>query len=105
MKILVAFLGFLLVAGLVVLGLAITYNVGDRHRHVAESAPAVTIQKARHAVITLPAGARILNAHLAGDRLLVRILLPGGGEEFALYDWKTGAQVGVLDFRPAVAAH
>lgn len=108
LKILVAVMGVMLVAGVVALAIGIAYKLGHRQPETVESAavkaaPPVT-PRGRPIAIPLPAGAHIIAAQSDRDRLMVRIGLPDGGEEFALFDWKTGARIGSLEFRPAPAA-
>ena len=51
---------------------------------------------------SFPAGSRVIATELNGDRLLVRLALPDGGEQLMLYNARNGAPVAVLDL-PAVA--
>ncbi len=95
LKALVIVLGVLLVgsAGLV-LGVIV-----DR----VNQPPAPPGQDLAHAVVNLPAGARVLSADAAGDRLMVRVALAEGGEALILLDAKSGARLGTIELKPAGA--
>jgi Family of unknown function (DUF6476) len=89
LKILVVVLGVLLVAGTAALVMAIVARV--------QHGPLTAASGAAPRLATLPAGSRVLAAELAGDRLLVRVALQGGGEQLFLFDARSGAEVAVLD--------
>jgi hypothetical protein len=111
LKILVAVMGVMLVLGVAALAVGVAYKLGHRRPHASRpaaaslAAPTLTAGNRRPAIIALPPGARIIGSQTDGDRLLVRLALPDGGEEFALFDWKTGARIGAFDFRPGAPAH
>lgn len=50
--------------------------------------------------IQLPAGARILEMDLDGGRIALRLALPDGTEELAVYDLATGERLGALAIAP-----
>ncbi|WP_144445829.1 hypothetical protein [Inquilinus limosus] len=60
------------------------------------AAPAVTAA----APSTLPAGSRILSITTAGDRAVILITLPGGGQEVRSIDPQTGAAATLLTTTP-----
>lgn len=95
LKALVVVLGVLLVGGAgLVLGVIL-----DR----VNQSPASPGQEFAHAVVDLPAGARVLAAAADGDRLMVRIALAEGGEALILLDAKSGARLGTIELKPAGA--
>jgi hypothetical protein len=97
LKLLVVVMGVLLVGGTVALIVAII----DRASHRA-AAPAPTASRGfDHAVIDLPAGARVLGSGAVGDRLAVRVGLAEGGEALILIDPLSGARLGTIELRPA----
>lgn len=51
--------------------------------------------------VTLPPGATILAAQTDGDRVMIRLRLAAGGEELMLLDWRSGANLGAIELRPA----
>ena len=51
--------------------------------------------------IALPAGARVLDMAAAGDRIVLWIALPDGGERLLFLDARTGEPVGGRDLQPA----
>ena len=95
-KVLVAVMGVLLIAGIVVLAVAVT----DRVNHprpaalTASAAPAVS-------TVDLPAGARVVGAEASSDRLVVRVDLAAGSEELIIVNLATGVPVSTVILRPA----
>lgn len=53
--------------------------------------------------LALPAGARVIETALDGDRLALRIALAGGGERIVIIDARTGRRVAAVDLVPADA--
>lgn len=51
--------------------------------------------------IVLPEGARVLDMAAAGDRIVLRIALPDGGERLLFLDARTGEPVGSRALQPA----
>jgi len=49
------------------------------------------------AKIELPAGARIEETSLLGERLIVRAFLPDGGVEVLVIDVRSGARLGAIE--------
>lgn len=110
LKILVVVMGVLLVGGSVALIAAIVDRA--RHRLVGPAAAPVPVpapasalvgpgRSFDHAVIDLPAGARVIATEAAGERLIVRIGLAEGGEALILIDLRSGARLGTIELRPA----
>ena len=50
--------------------------------------------------IQLPAGAQVLEMDLDGGHLALRLALPGGTQELAVYDLATGERLGALVIAP-----
>lgn len=87
LKIVVIVLGLFILLGLGVL-LAV---IGQRIDASANTAPPEAL-----APITLPDGARILEISLDGGRIALRMELPGGAEEIAIFDLSSGKRLGTL---------
>ena len=51
--------------------------------------------------IALPAGARVIETALDGDRIALRIALEDGGERVMIIDTRSGRRVGAVDLGPA----
>jgi hypothetical protein len=88
LKVLVAAMGAMLVAGVVALAIL----VGLRIERGAPQREANTGPRRE----ALPAGSHILAAELVGDRLMLRVALADGGEEIRLYDARSGVPVAIL---------
>lgn len=99
LKILVVVLGVLLALGTVALVAAIVYRVrhGPLRTLVVPPRPEIPGK----VVAELPAGAHIEGTELAGDRIVVRVALPGGEEELILFDARNGKQVATIELRSA----
>ncbi|HUZ73203.1 MAG TPA: hypothetical protein VMU87_09465 [Stellaceae bacterium] len=95
LKVLVGIMGVLLVAGSVVLVVAV---VGRIERKPAQS---VLQQAASPLRTVLPEPGRIVATDLSGDRLLVRVALADGGEELVLFNARDGAEVAVIELPAA----
>lgn len=63
------------------------------------AAPATTPATAA-APSTLPAGSRIASITVAGDRAVILITLPGGGQELRSIDPRNGAAATLLTISP-----
>jgi hypothetical protein len=101
LKVLVVVMGVLLVGGTAALIAAVIDRASHRRTEPAAAAPAG--HGFDRAVIDLPAGARILGSEAVGDRIMVRIGLAEGGEALILIDPKSGARLGTIELRPALA--
>jgi hypothetical protein len=96
LKLLVAVMGVLLLAGIVVLAVAVTDRV-NHPRPAALAAPPVPAVS----TLDLPAGARVVGAEASSDRLVVRVELAAGGEELIIVNLATGTPVSTVILRPA----
>jgi hypothetical protein len=98
LKLLVVVLGVLIVVG--VIGLVATMAT----RLAGKSPPASTTAAAPVAfgrsLIPVPAGATLVSTTGAGDRLVARIELPGGGQQLLVIDLGTGKPLGTLELVP-----
>jgi hypothetical protein len=90
LKTLVIVLGVLLVLGTIGLAVAIVARVAHR------SPPGPP-----HHTIDLPPGAEIAQSEIAGDRLVLRLRLPGGDARVIVLDLRSGALVATLDLHEA----
>jgi len=102
LKALVIFMGMLLVVGLGVLGWGMSTTAGRPHppRAVAPAPagePAATFGDVE---VGLPAGARVTQMEVAGERLVVRIVA-GGRERVVVLDPVAGRVVGTFVLVPA----
>lgn len=98
LKILVVVLGVFLALGTVALVVAIVYRV--QHGPLLARTPARHVGPAR-VVVDLPAGAHIESTEVTGDRIVVRVTLPEGGEDLVLFDARSGKQLSTIELRPA----
>ena len=101
LKTLVIGMGLLIIAGTVVLAVMLAQRT-DGERASGGTAP--TAGTSGGAVIPsrvdLPAGARILETALDGDRIALRIALSGGGEHVVVIDVRTGRRIATIDLGP-----
>lgn len=97
LKLLVVVMGVILAAGTIALIAAVVIRVRNGSVASVERASAST-------AVALPAGARVAATEMAGDRLLVRVTLPQGGEQLLVFNLSTGARVATIELRPADAA-
>lgn len=100
LKILVVFLGVLLVGGTAAMVAAVLYRVNHRPAAPQEAARPAGGRGFDHATIDLPEGARVLSVDASGERLVIRLALAQGGEALLLVDPKTGARLGTIELRP-----
>ena len=96
LKALVIGMGILIVAGsaVIVVKLAQT-GVGGGDGGAAGAAASLT-----PATFALPAGARVIETALDGDRLALRLALAGGGERVVIIDARTGRRIAAVDLMP-----
>ena len=105
LKILVVFMGVLLVAGTAALVAAVIYRVNHRAAAPQQAAlPAPAGRGFDRAVIDLPEGAKVLSVDGSGERLVIRVALAGGGEALILVDPRTGARLGTIELRPGAGS-
>jgi hypothetical protein len=101
LKILVVVMGVMLIAGIVALGVGISYRVNHRAAPALLAVPTAIPPHGMPRSVELPAGAKILGVQSDGDRVMVRLGLTDGGEELMLLDWRTGARLATFDLRAA----
>jgi hypothetical protein len=99
LKILVVILGLLLIAGVVALGVGIAYRLNHPRLEPSPTMERMVPLSGAPRFVTLPAGAKILSAQSDGNRVMVRLGLPDGGERLLLLDWKTGAILSTLNLK------
>jgi hypothetical protein len=97
LKVLVVVMGVMLVGGTALLVAAIVDRASRRTAQIA-APPGRGFERT---VATLPAGARVLAAELAGDRIMVRLALAEGGEALMLLDAASGAPLGTIELQSA----
>ena len=94
LKILVAVMGALLVAGVVVLAVAIASRLS--HRPPPPPGPAVTAPP-----ITLPHGATIERMSTGPDRIVLDVALADGSVELVVIDLASGRLLSIFPLREA----
>jgi hypothetical protein len=95
LKILVVVMGVVLVAGTIVLVVA----VANRINHPPATAPATRVSD-----IELPPGARVSGTATSGDRLVVTITLADESEELLIFNLGTGAPIATINLRKQAPA-
>ncbi len=93
LKALVIGMGILIVAGTAMIAVMIVRRGADG----SAASGNASITPAR---IALPAGARVIETALDGDRIALRIALTGGGERVVIIDARTGRRIGAVDLMP-----
>jgi Family of unknown function (DUF6476) len=95
LKVLVVVMGVLLVAGFAVLVATIMSRMSQR------SAPAVAVATRPASfgttTVTFPADSLVMETYGAGDRLVLRLELAGGGEMLVVLDAATGTELGRIN--------
>jgi len=91
LKILVVVMGILIVVGLAV----VVITIVNRTSRVAVEVPLQTAP----ATLAIPAGSRIAETALDGDRLLVRLQMPDGTARILVVDSATGKVLRRIDVR------
>jgi hypothetical protein len=94
LKILVAVMGGMLIAGVAILVVAITARLS--HRPPPSPSAAVTAPP-----ITLPHGASIERMSVGSDRIVLEILLADRSAELVVIDLATGHLVGIFPLQEA----
>lgn len=97
LKLLVVVMGVMLVTGTIALVAAVMLR--GRSGALDSGARAVAATE-----VVLPAGARVVTTEMAGDRLLVRLTLPQGGEQLLVFNLSTGAHIATIALQSAGAA-
>lgn len=93
LKILVAIMAVMILAGVTILLVAIADRMSRGGPATVSSPPFAA------APIALPAGARIETMSVGGDRLVVDIVLPDGNRQLVIIDLATGHQLGAIPLR------
>jgi hypothetical protein len=103
LKALVIGMGILIVVGTVVMAVMLARRSGP-DGEAAGAAPAAANGGSAAVVarrrIVLPAGARVVETVLDGDRVALRIALANGAERVVIIDIRTGRRLGTLDLAP-----
>lgn len=94
LKILVAVMGAMLIAGVVLLAVAIA----GRMAHRSPSLPATPITAPP---ITLPHGASIERMSVGPDRIVLEVMLADRSAELVVIDLASGRSVGIFPLREA----
>lgn len=101
LKGLVIIMGIAIIAGLAVL---VTLIIERGSRLAQDDRPAAVHTAPGGArTLALPAGARVLETRLDGDRLVLRATLAGAGEAIFVFDAPSGRLVARYDLAPATA--
>ncbi len=95
LRILVAVMGVMILAGVGVLIIVIAGRLPPRHAAATSSQPLAAVP------IELPAGARIETMAVGGDRLVLDIVLPDGNRQLLIIDLATGRRLGAIPLRAA----
>lgn len=85
-------MGFLIVAGMVILVYGLTSGF-DSSKGGDEAAAFGTIRA------TLPSGATVQGTDLDGDTMLVRLGMPDGGVQIMVFRLSDGRQIGTIDLQ------
>jgi hypothetical protein len=93
LKILVTVMGIVIVVGF---GVVIAVIAGRLARRDATSMPRTFAAGA----VNIPHGARIEAMTAASDRLILDLVLPGGGRDIIVIDLVTGARLGTIELHP-----
>ncbi len=93
LKILVVVMGLLLVAG----GAALIAGIVWRVNHGPIRLP--TVVGPHDTAIDLPPGAVIEATDIAGDRMVLRLGLPGGNKEMLIIDLRSGTRIATIDLK------
>jgi hypothetical protein len=93
LKILVAVMGAMLVAGVIVLAVSIAARLGQR--------PAPPGQAFTAPAITLPHGASIEKMSVGSDRIVMELLLADRSAELVVIDLATGRLVEIVPLKEA----
>ena len=94
LKILVAAMGVMLVAGVAALIVVIAGRVSPRQPAAIPAPPFAA------APIEVPAGARVETLGVGGDRVVLVLVLPDGDRQLVIIDQATGRRVGTIPLRP-----
>jgi len=95
---LVIFMGVLIVAGMVVVGVTIANRLGKLD---ADDKPAAAAGGFGEATVPVPAGCAIVETRPEGNRLIVRLGSGGRCDQVLVIDLRSGAVTGRLNFVPS----
>lgn len=95
LKVLVAVMGVMIVAGVATLVVVIAGRVSGGGRGTASS------QSFTAAPLELPKGARMEMMSAGGDRLVIDLVLPDGNRQLVIIDLATGRSLGTIPLRTA----
>jgi hypothetical protein len=95
---LVIFMGILIVAGMVVVGVTIANRLGSLG---GGEKPAVAAGGFGDASVPIPAGCSIVESRPHGNRLIVRLGSGGRCDQVLVIDLRSGAVTGRLNFVPS----
>ncbi len=104
LKTLVIIMGVLIVIGVgVVAGAIIDRAARGGARTSAVTAPALAApgKMFGNVAVDLPQGAKIQEMAAAGERLVLRLLMPDGAERLLVLDPGSGQPLGTIELRPA----
>jgi hypothetical protein len=102
-KALVAFMGVLLVAGLAVLGWGLSNAKGGAKSKAAPATVATASEQFGTLAVPVPAGARVEQTLVVGERVVVR-MSGAGGERLLVLDPAEGKMVGSFVLTPEAPA-
>jgi hypothetical protein len=94
----VIFMGIVIVAGMVVVGVTIAVRLGSLGEG---DKPAATASGFGEAVVPIPAGCAIVETRPDGNRLIVRLGSGGRCDQLLVIDLRSGAVTGRLNFVPS----
>jgi len=97
LKALVIGMGILIVAASAVIVVKLAQRGGGAGGDGGAASAAGSLTPATFA---LPAGARVIETALDGDRLALRLVLAGGGERVVIIDARTGRRIAAVDLVP-----
>ncbi len=99
LKALVIGMAILIVVGTVVIAVMLARRSGS-DGEAASGATGGSAAVTPRRRIALPAGARVIETALDGDRVALRIALANGTERLVIIDIRTGRRLGTLDLAP-----
>lgn len=102
-------MGIMIVVGLAVIGVTIAKRLSGAGEEQAAVVPSASMSGTPVAAapgapgdldVTIPARSRVVDVQTDGRRLVVRLVLSGGGTAVLLLDADTGARLGLLTLMP-----
>jgi len=98
LKFLVIFLGVVLLAGFVVLGVTIAKRASSKLTGDPNAAAPAAFDASP---IALPKGSRIEETQVEGDRLFLRLTLENGAAQILILSVKDGSRLGTIALEPS----